>query len=176
MPYGFQSRYLPLIMRKHGKSITDIGLFKLLLLPWIFKVFIAAFIVDEYKTKKFWLLFSMLILAFGSFIGALTDEFSYLAYIIFLLNWASATQDICVDWFAMNTLKKEDLGVGNTIQVVGFKVGTLFRLESFFIRYLIVVNFEEILTLILKWWPIGLSYGSHKCISNFFHIGMCIFD
>ncbi len=126
MPYGFQSRYLPLIMRKQGVSLTDLGFYKLLLLPWIFKVFIAAFVVDQYKTKRFWLLFSMAILIFGCTLGAIWNDFSYLPYIIFLLNWASALQDICVDWFAMNTLKKEDLGIGNTIQVIGFKVGTLF--------------------------------------------------
>ena len=126
MPYGFQSRYLPLVMRKQGASLTNLGFFKLLLVPWIFKVFIAAFIVDAYKTKRFWLLSSMLVLTMGSLLGTCIENFSYLAFLIFILNWASATQDICVDWFAMNTLKKEDLGIGNTIQVVAFKLGTLF--------------------------------------------------
>ena len=126
MPYGFQSRYLPLVMRKQGASIKDIGIFKLLLVPWIFKVFIAAFLVDEYKTKRFWLLLSMSVLTLSSFLGAFFSDFTHLTYVIFLLNWASATQDICVDWFSMNTLKKEDLGYANTVQVVGFKVGTLF--------------------------------------------------
>ena len=86
MPYGFQSRYLPLIMRKQGVSLTDLGFYKLLLLPWIFKVFIAAFIVDQYKTKRFWLLFSMAILIFGCTLGAIWNDFSYLPYIIFLLK------------------------------------------------------------------------------------------
>ena len=43
-----------------------------------------------------------------------------------MLNLASATQDICVDWYAISNLKQEDLGLGNTIQVAGFKIGTLF--------------------------------------------------
>jgi predicted MFS family arabinose efflux permease len=128
MPYGFQSRYLPLVMRKQGTSITSLGLFKLLLIPWICKFFIAAFLVDVYKTKRFWLLLSLIVLSLGSFLGMTCDshDFATLALILFLLNWASATQDICVDWFAMNTLEKEDLGIGNTIQVGGFKLGTLF--------------------------------------------------
>lgn len=126
MPFGFQSRYLPLIMRKQGKSLTSLGLFKMLLLPWVCKIFLAAFMVDVYKTKRFWLLSSMIVLTVGSFVGVIINDFYYLAMIIFILNWASATQDICVDWFAMNALKKENLGIGNTIQVSAFKLGTLF--------------------------------------------------
>jgi hypothetical protein len=118
MPYGFQSRYLPIMMRKNGLSITSLGFYKLLLLPWICKFFLAAFLIDVYKTKRFWLLLSMIILTIGSFIGAMLHEnFAHLAFIIFLLNWASASQDVCVDWFSMNALKEEDLGIGNTIQV-----------------------------------------------------------
>ena len=58
--------------------------------------------------------------------GVFFNDFFNLAILLFVLNTASATQDICVDWFAMNALKKEDLGIGNTIQVGGFKLGTLF--------------------------------------------------
>ena len=97
MPYGFQSRYLPLIMRKQGFSLTDLGFYKLLLIPWIFKVFIAAFIVDEFKTKRFWLLFSMICLSFGCLLGSICNDFSYIACIIFLLNWASATQGLLLN-------------------------------------------------------------------------------
>merc|ERR1712127_244274 len=117
MPYGFQSRYLPLVMRKSGVSITSLGFYKLLLIPWICKFFISAFLIDVYKTKKFWLILSMLALSLGSFLGMIFTDFNQLALILFLLNWASASQDICVDWFAINALKKEDLGLGNTIQV-----------------------------------------------------------
>lgn len=127
MPFGFQSRYMTLVMRKKGISITSLGFFKLLLVPWVFKVFIAAFLVDVYRTKRFWLVASLLLLSAGSFFGALLNEdFTHLAMILFVLNWASATQDICVDWFAMNALEREDLGIGNTVQVSAFKLGTLF--------------------------------------------------
>ncbi|CAF0724788.1 unnamed protein product [Brachionus calyciflorus] len=126
MPYGFQSRYLPLIMRKQGVSITSLGLFKLLLIPWVCKFLIAALVVDVYKTKRFWLLTSLIVLSIGSYLGVFFNDFFNIAILLLILNTASATQDICVDWFAMNALKKEDLGIGNTIQVGGFKLGTLF--------------------------------------------------
>ncbi|RNA25750.1 major facilitator superfamily domain-containing 3 [Brachionus plicatilis] len=126
MPYGFQSRYLPLVMRKQGVSITSLGLFKLLLIPWVCKFLIAALIVDVHKTKRFWLQTSLFVLSLGSYFGIFLSNFTELAFLLLILNTASATQDICVDWFAMNALKKEDLGIGNTIQVGGFKLGTLF--------------------------------------------------
>ena len=110
--YGFQSRYLPLLMRKQGISLTSLGLYKLLLIPWICKFFISAFIVDKYRSKKFWLLFTMFMLSFLSFMGIFFDSFYELAALIFLLNTASATQDICVDWYAISNLRQEDLGLG----------------------------------------------------------------
>lgn len=147
MPFGFQSRYLPLIMRKQGVSITSLGLYKLLLVPWICKFFLAAFIVDVYKTKRFWLLISMIVLAIGSFIGMFLDDFTDLAIIIFILNWASAIQDICVDWFSMSALNKEDLGIGNTIQVGAFKLGTLFS-GGFLVYIMDYVNISRAFTIL----------------------------
>jgi PAT family beta-lactamase induction signal transducer AmpG len=125
MPYGFQSRYLPLVMRQSGLSLTSLGLYKLLLLPWVCKFFISAFIVDTYKTKHFWLMKSMQLLVIGSFLGAVFSQPDQMPMILFVLNWASACQDICVDWFAINILKEEDLGLGNTIQVAAFKLGNV---------------------------------------------------
>jgi MFS family permease len=108
------------------------------LLPWIFKFFISAFIVDAFKTKKFWILFTMFMLSFLSFLAIFFESFYSIAIIIFMLNLASATQDICVDWYAISNLKQEDLGLGNTIQVAGFKIGTLFSggLLVYFMNYL----------------------------------------
>jgi MFS transporter, PAT family, beta-lactamase induction signal transducer AmpG len=126
MPYGIQSRYLPLIMRSEGVSLSSLGFYKLLLLPWIVKFALAILLVDKYKTKYHWLILTLILLTFGSFCAAFFTNFAHLAFILFILNWASAVQDICVDWFAMNSLKEEDLGLGNTIQVSAFKLGTLF--------------------------------------------------
>ena len=120
---GFQSRYLPLIMRKSGISLTSLSFYRLLRLQSIFKFPISALIIDVYKTKRFWLLASMLMLSFGSFLGVMLNDFGTLTIVLFFLNCASACQDICVDWFAINALKKEDLGIGNTIQVAAFKLG-----------------------------------------------------
>jgi len=45
MPYGIQIKFLPIILRKHGVSLSNISLFKLLFLPWVFKVSLAVSIL-----------------------------------------------------------------------------------------------------------------------------------
>jgi hypothetical protein len=127
MPYGLQSRYLPIVMRLNGSTLSQLGLFKLLLVPWLLKFFIAAFVVDVYKSKRFWLMLSLLVLAFGSFLcSTRTADMYSIGIVMFVLNLASAVQDICVDWFAINVLDKDTYGIGNTVQVSGYKAGTLF--------------------------------------------------
>ena len=49
-----------------------------------------------------------------------------LLIILFLLNLASAVQDICVDSLALEVLEPGELGAGNTIQVVAYKAGSVF--------------------------------------------------
>jgi hypothetical protein len=157
MPFGVQSRYLPLIMRQKGASLISLGLYKLLLIPWVAKFFIAAFLVEVYMTKRFWLFLSLILLSLGSFLLSFIESPTEIAFCIFFLNIASTIQDICVDWFAINSLDKEDLGIGNTIQVVGFKLGTLFSggLLVYLIDYLnisltfMLISLIYLLSLIL---------------------------
>jgi predicted MFS family arabinose efflux permease len=151
VPFGVQSRYLPLIMRQKGASLTSLGLYKLLLMPWVVKFFIASFLVDVYMTKRYWLFFSLILLSFGSFLLSFIENPTEIALCILFLNIASTIQDICVDWFAINSLEKEDLGIGNTIQVVGFKLGTLF--SGGLLVYLI-----DYLNISLTFAIIGLMY------------------
>ena len=49
-----------------------------------------------------------------------------IALILLLLNLASASQDICVDSLALKILGEEELGAGNTIQVLAYKAGSVF--------------------------------------------------
>jgi PAT family beta-lactamase induction signal transducer AmpG len=45
--------------------------------------------------------------------------------IVLVMNALTATQDIAVDGYAVDRLAKEDLGYGNSAQVVGYKIGML---------------------------------------------------
>ena len=126
LPYGLQSRFLPVYFRSHGMSLTDISLFKLLLIPWMLKAFWAPF-VDKYGTKKSWLCWSMVGLVFTCLAGACTPPQNIvpLAGVLFLFNLLTSTQDIAVDGIAIHVLSESELGYGNIAQVVGYKFGSI---------------------------------------------------
>ena len=127
LPYGLQSRFLPLYFRTHGMSLSNIGFFKLLLTPWMLKALWAPF-VDHYGTKKQWLALSMLGLCITCVLGALTspDVVFNLAIVLLLFNILTSTQDIAVDGLAIQILSTSELASGNVAQVVGYKLGAVF--------------------------------------------------
>ena len=99
----------------------------MLLVPWLIKSLIAP-IIDNHKSKKFWLLVSLSGLMMSSFAGIFSneDDFFGIFIVIFLLNLFSATQDIAVDGIAIACLTAENIGIGNTIQVIAYKLGSIF--------------------------------------------------
>lgn len=58
-------------------------------------------------------------------LAARTQRPEALAAIILVMNLFAATQDIAVDALALSWLKAHELGPGNAIQVVGYKLGML---------------------------------------------------
>ncbi|XP_002739312.1 major facilitator superfamily domain-containing protein 3-like [Saccoglossus kowalevskii] len=126
IPYGFQARFLPVYLRQNRVSLTNLGFIKLLLVPWLLKVLWAP-LVDRWGTKHSWLVYSICGLAVVCLAGAFIDPntLPLLCVVIFLLNLCAATQDIAVDGIAISLLGEEDLGIGNTAQVVGYKFGSI---------------------------------------------------
>ncbi|XP_052234810.1 major facilitator superfamily domain-containing protein 3-like [Dreissena polymorpha] len=127
LPYGLQSRFLPLYFRTHGMSLSHISFFKLLLIPWMLKALWAPF-VDRYGTKKLWLAYSMFGLFLTCILGSFTDpKYTFLlGFVLFLFNFLTATQDIAVDGLAIQVLAASELASGNIAQVVGYKFGAIF--------------------------------------------------
>ncbi|VDL96434.1 unnamed protein product [Schistocephalus solidus] len=135
VPYGLQSKFLPLILRSQGSSLTSLGLYKLLYLPWVFKSAYAPF-VDSFSTKRRWLQCSIAALLFCSAflalhldriltVGPVSSELFLLAACLLTFNFAAATQDIAVDSLAIAILSHSELASGNTAQVVGYKFGAV---------------------------------------------------
>jgi len=50
----------------------------------------------------------------------------YLSFLLLLLNLFSSVQDIAVDSLAVTILDPNELGAGNTVQVVAYKAGSMF--------------------------------------------------
>lgn len=131
LPSGLIAHALPTLMRDAGASLSAIGLTGLLALPWALK-FLWAPVLERWGTRKRWLLTLnltslslMLLLASRPldawFAPSLLPLFTCLA----VLNLVAATQDIVTDGLAVSRLVDRLRGVGNSIQVIGYKAGMI---------------------------------------------------
>lgn len=98
-------------------------------IAWSLKPLWAAFL-DMYKTKKFFVLameFLMAALLVGvAFALPLANYFQVTIAILWILAFASATQDICVDGIFITTLDKKNQAKYIGIQGVFWNVGRIF--------------------------------------------------
>jgi MFS family permease len=131
IPMSFFSTVVPVIMRQEHYSLQSIGLLQLIKLPWILK-FLWAPLVDNTskstKDYKRWIIYSeifyaVVIIATGFF--SLEADFKLILFFMVLAFFGSATQDIATDAFAILSLKKDERGIGNSIQSFGSFIGTL---------------------------------------------------
>jgi PAT family beta-lactamase induction signal transducer AmpG len=128
LPSGLIAKALPPLLRESGISLSMIGYTSLLALPWALK-FVWAPFVDRYGSRKQWLLvlnvltmLLMLVVASRDF-AAWVDVLPLFLAVLFCMNLVAATQDIATDGYAVSKLKPEWRGLGNSVQVVGYKVG-----------------------------------------------------
>ncbi|XP_020904150.1 major facilitator superfamily domain-containing protein 3-like [Exaiptasia diaphana] len=126
LPYGIQTKLIPILLRSNAVSLTKVGFSRILSLPWLFKVFIANFL-NRFSTIWLWLAlsFSGMALCCG-LPGLLGTNITFVLLCgVFGLNVMAASQDIAVDTLALRILDSSDLGKGNIAQVVGYKTGAL---------------------------------------------------
>ena len=128
LPSGLIAKALPVLLREQGVSLSVIGFTSVLALPWALKFAWAPF-VDRYGSRKRWLLvlncvtMGLMLLVASRDFTAWVDALPLLLAVLFVMNLVSATQDIATDGYAVSTLKPEWRGLGNSIQVVGYKLG-----------------------------------------------------
>lgn len=127
LPYGFFSQALPALLRQLGLSLPAIGLTNLLALPWMLKP-IWAPLVDSFGTRKRWIL-GMQAASVATVIGlAFVDPRASMAALlagVLLTNLFASTQDIATDGLAISLLDRRERGLGNGIQVAGYRVGMI---------------------------------------------------
>ncbi len=131
LPSGLLGKALPPLLRAHGISLPAIGFTAMLALPWTLKFLWAPFL-DRFWTRRRWLLtlnlatFGMMLLVaaydFGHWVS---QSFAGLMTVLFLLNLISATQDIATDGLAVSRLAPRLRGLGNSVQVIGYKIGMI---------------------------------------------------
>ena len=132
LPSGLLGKALPPLLRQEGISLSTIGFTALLAIPWTLKFLWAPFL-DRFWTRRRWLLTLnlatfglMILLASRDFGGWVSQSFPLLMMLLFLMNIAAATQDIATDGLAVSRLAPHLRGLGNSVQVIGYKVGMIF--------------------------------------------------
>lgn len=132
LPYGLQSGLLPMLLRAGGLSLTRVGLAKVLYAPWLFKL-VWAPLVDTRGSPRAWLTLSTAVLGLVcGLLAALPPVEAgqaglpvIVAGLLLLLNLGAAVQDVALDTLAVQLLEPAELGPGNTVQVVAYKLGAV---------------------------------------------------
>ncbi len=119
-------------MRQQDISLKAIGLSSLLALPWALK-FLWAPWVDRLNSGRFgarrsWIIPLQFMAITALAILSFADPSSDLVWIlcgVLVINFCSATQDIATDALAVSTLGREERGLGNALQVGGYRLGMI---------------------------------------------------
>ncbi|MDH5563877.1 MAG: AmpG family muropeptide MFS transporter [Nitrospirota bacterium] len=119
-------------MREEGLDLTTIGFFGLVGLPYTLKFLWAPFmdrIVPPFGgRRRGWMLVTQLVLMVSIASLALTKPSIHLSTIVFLslfVAFFSASQDIVLDAYRREYLPDEELGIGSSIFVNGYRLGNL---------------------------------------------------
>ncbi len=119
-------------MKTEGVDLTVIGLFSLVGLPYTLK-FLWAPLFDRFTLpflgrRKGWIVISQLLLmAAIAFLGGTDPARSpwMVAFAAFLVTFFSASQDIVVDAYRREDLRDEELGLGSSLYIYGYRIGML---------------------------------------------------
>jgi MFS family permease len=140
LPSGFLAHALPALMAGHGVPVQYIGLLKLLALPWFLKFLWAPLIdrrpafapFDRAGAHRGWiLLLQSAVIALLALLSLLARDYLFgpglavFALVLMAINFAAATQDVATDGLAVRLLPESLRGLGNSLQVSGYKLGMI---------------------------------------------------
>lgn len=129
LPFGFFTQAVPVLLRQSGASLPEIGLANLLALPWALK-FLAAPLVDRVGAGRRRRVILPLQAAAVCVLAALAfvDPARAIPALIvatLLSNLLAAGQDIATDALAVDLLDERQRGLGNGVQVAGYRLGMI---------------------------------------------------
>ncbi len=132
MPLYVLLQLVPAWLRDHQVSLTEIGLFALVGIPYTWK-FLWAPLMDRFVPpflgrRRGWMLATQIGLLLS--IGALgwlqpRQAVSDIAALALLLAFFSASQDIALDAYRRELLPDRELGLGNSLHVQAYRVSSL---------------------------------------------------
>lgn len=132
MPLYVLFQLVPVWLTKGGVSLTEIGLFSLVGIPYTWK-FLWAPMMDRYippflGRRRGWMLVTQIALLFSiGFLGFLQPGVStwLVAWLAVAVAIFSASQDIVLDAYRREILTDAELGIGNAIHVQAYRISSL---------------------------------------------------
>jgi len=126
-PFGLVNETVPIYLRTHGASLVEIGQLAKLSLPWSLK-WLWAPLVDRHGTRRQWIAgclagLAVVTLSFGTLdVRTLGAAFWV---ILFAMVFLSATQDVAIDAYTIQSTTTRELGVANSVRITLYRVGML---------------------------------------------------
>ena len=126
LPYWFFNETVPVWLAASGMSLAVIGLASGASLPWVLK-FLWAPLVDRHGSRRGWIRICLALLAVVSAVLAGADPVRHagqLAALLLLYVTLSATQDIAIDAYTIETTHGRELGVANSVRIGAYRGAT----------------------------------------------------
>jgi PAT family beta-lactamase induction signal transducer AmpG len=183
LPLLLTSTVLQAWMKESGVDLTMIGLMALVGLPYTLKFlwapFLDRFTLFPLGRRRGWLLIAQIALVFSIAALGFTNPAKNPAIMVFaalLVTFFSSSQDIVVDAYRREDLADEELGLGSSFYINGYRIGMLLASGggliladhlSFTIVYLIMAAcmLPAIITTLLTPEP-PISAGTPKTIRD----------
>jgi MFS transporter, PAT family, beta-lactamase induction signal transducer AmpG len=162
LPLALSGSTLQIWMREAGVDLGTIGLFALVGTPYTLK-FIWAPLVDALHVplltrwlgrRRGWLVFSQALLIIAILLLALTDPARspfYVAIGALLVAAASATQDIVVDAFRVESLPESEQAAGMASYVFAYRIGMLVSTAGVLFLVSFIQSFGLVPTAAWSW-------------------------
>ena len=136
LPLALILSTLKVTLLEQGFDIKTIGFFALISLPYTLKLFYAPlidsikipFLSDKIGQRKSWIIAMQICL--GIFISALgvvsiMNNLFLISLFALMIAFFSASQDIVIDGYRIELIKKDDQGLAASFYVYGYRVGML---------------------------------------------------
>ncbi|RMG44494.1 MAG: MFS transporter [Candidatus Dadabacteria bacterium] len=128
LPLYFLYHLIPAWLRSEGVDLKTIGLFSLVGIPYTYK-FLWSPAMDSITLpflgrRRGWMLVTQIALLIGMAVtGTLnpSNSVKYIAAAAFLIAFFSASQDIVLDAYRRELLPDEELGLGNSFYMNGYR-------------------------------------------------------
>jgi PAT family beta-lactamase induction signal transducer AmpG len=132
MPLYVLFQLVPAWLREGGVSLTEIGLFALVGIPYTWK-FMWAPLMDRWvppflgRRRGWMFIFQVALLLSIGVLGTFQPAQStwLIAWLCFAVAFFSASQDVALDAYRREILPDEELGLGNSIHVQAYRISSL---------------------------------------------------